>query len=738
MPTIEHTVVGGETLTKIANQYGVSVNDILEHTNEGKKKGNPGYIEDPSAVQAGQVVKVPAATEAAEEAPEAAPPTPLPESAPVWVYGTRKTLLLPPPSVKLDAGNYRRATKELKQIVLHCTASADPLVDTKNAELSLKSASTIIEKDWNPKSASANFIVEREPNCSVVAVVDSLYYRTNHLLDPKVQMCDGSIGVEIVNGGHRLEKATLDVPFTRSTLPDSLRTAWKDKNLYLHARGWVAGSVHNIGEWYYHAYQDGQYDALILLLRYLCAELQIPRKFCYHDASGNLKRYGTGRGRTNFTSSSEVRAFRGILSHCNLDGSKTCGGPALNRNRLYRGITDEWWLPVELDGAERPYYTGPYSSERKLVRWLEDGTQEKTWLFEEANRHIIDGLQDTRSYYDVGSTDSHYNHVEGNQGGHFSAGTNGCWHGGVHFVPSAKQVPQDDEGADQENAEGHANTKVYAAASGTIVAARLSTASDLERRLGSTRFVLIKHAVYPYGPDYSQQPTIVFTLYMHLASLAAEAGEHDDNPEWFNIWRGENPDVDISKVFCPNVEVMVGDHLGSCGRWYTEEPLLHFEVISGKCIPLHPTPALPEGASWGFVPTGNQLRYVQDVSAAPTRHNTYLHLSEWAIEQKDLPEDARDQWDDISKALWYREALGLEAVSGCLPDDGRLVHYHAVTFMRWMNELLNCRQEYAGGAAPFSAEPPPPPPAQPVTASREHEGNPSESTLDGAGFQFSV
>ena len=98
------------------------------------------------------------------------------------------------------------------------------------------------------------------------------------------------------------------------------------------------------------------------------------------------------------------------------------------------------------------------------------------------------------------------------------------WHGGVHFPVS------------------DADPWVYAAASGTIVAARLNpTNTPTDAEFGSQRFILIRHGIYPFTENdpegtgqrinYSEpaqrdrngnptNPVYIFSLYMIHLSLA--------------------------------------------------------------------------------------------------------------------------------------------------------------------------------------------------------------------------
>ncbi len=264
--------------------------------------------------------------------------------------------------------------------------------------------------------------------------------------------------------------------------------------------------------------------------------------------------------------------------NCHKD--KECGGPAMHRNRLFRGIIDEWWLPVDVDGNERPYHMGPFDPQTNVAsyfRW-QNGTLTAE-LFHDANP---DALQETRSYYDLDRTQFYYAKTEDPAlGGTFPIGTNKVWHGGVHFASPL------------------GNPKVYAAASGTIVAARLGSNDAIEKDpdLGSQRFALIRHCVYwqqeadPGGGQriaYGTDPTYFFTLYMHLAPFANLTAADNNNPPWFNYWlRNRAAAADANAVFCPNVPVSVGDWIGQCGTYRTKQ-MLHFEVMAHDELTMAP------------------------------------------------------------------------------------------------------------------------------------------------------
>lgn len=82
------------------------------------------------------------------------------------------------------------------------------------------------------------------------------------------------------------------------------------------------------GQQYYATYTKKQYDSLIVLLRYLTAQYDIPREFLPED-----RRYITGN-------SNDIPNFRGILSHVNYRATgKWDIGPAFDWSRLISGVT---------------------------------------------------------------------------------------------------------------------------------------------------------------------------------------------------------------------------------------------------------------------------------------------------------------------------------------------------------------------------------------------------------------
>jgi N-acetyl-anhydromuramyl-L-alanine amidase AmpD len=76
---------------------------------------------------------------------------------------------------------------------------------------------------------------------------------------------------------------------------------------------------------YYASFTEAQYNSLITLLRYLTARFNIPRRFL-----PLASRYETRN---------DIANFRGIVSHVNFRADKFDIGPALEWDRVIRGVT---------------------------------------------------------------------------------------------------------------------------------------------------------------------------------------------------------------------------------------------------------------------------------------------------------------------------------------------------------------------------------------------------------------
>jgi hypothetical protein len=610
---------------------------------------------------------------------------------PIWLFGKLENFPIYSCGVALAAGQYAHkagvaVTHGKYQIVTHST-------DGNNTGLATVT-------DWNRKAAAneaggAHYVVERAQDRSsaaqaysdVVEVVpsDTVVWQAEILNT-------GSIGIEVANV---CTEFTHLKPGDGQATPDGIRP--KDKNGWLHFKTKPKYPNSNIQSLDFQAYQNEQTLALILLLRSLCMKHRIPRRFLGDTIAQKMQVYWPSGTKSSL---SQLMRFRGLLSHMNCS-DRECSSPALHRNRLFRGIIDEWWLPVELDGTERPYYMGPFDPQPNMpsfFRWNRAHVLQKE-LFHDADP---DALQDTHSYYDLDKTQMYYATTEDPAlGGTFPIGANKLWHGGVHF------------------AAPNGNPKVYAAASGTIVAARLGSNEEVENdaSLGSQRFVLIRHTLHwkqeASGSgriDYQQTPTFFFTLYMHLAKFKGDLANEDTyNPPWFNYWlRHRAAAADPNAVFCPDAPVSVGDWLGECGLFRGKQ-MLHFEVMSqfemteapwddpkNKIVDNDSNVICDSSALNNFV-AGANVSLVDILQASrKLRAVKSFHKSEWALTDESglipyLPQrSAATFWKRLKFLMWVQDALKVcPDLSTQLCDaTGMMWQYHPITFMEYANQLV--------------------------------------------------
>lgn len=506
----------------------------------------------------------------------------------------------------------------------------------------------------------------------------------------------------------------------------------------------------------HHWIQDEQYTVLVLLLRYLCIQHRIPRQFFGRGKDEVFRHWLNNSGATPAQQAAfapqkrlfihTLKNYRGILVHRNVSPFKPCPG-IVNRNRLYRGISDEWWLPVNPPRNHwpnalasvtipRPYYSGPFwtppyvaGQPTKPSHFRYNGNLIAGVTYHDAD---LNGLIDTSSYYDVDNVNTYYNLVETRDGGIFPMGANRVWHGGVHLSVD------------------NSDPCVYAATGGTIVAARVSNNTDTENhpKFGSQRFVLIRHCIYRQletDPgqahlganagkriNYSQDPAnlaaggiptnprYVFSLYMHLEGLADKTKGDDRNPPWFNAWRRANPNADVGmdgekgRVFFPNIQVSLGDLLGTAG-FFRAKRMIHFEIIGHRNNEL-------QGPPWNDarlrvedtnenlicdVPTldafvrdrlGDGLDDIDVLAAAPQLRNVKaLHKSEWALTDEAQitslvphPDRRKVLWPHFRRFSWVTEAIAANpALQNQLGDaHGIFWHYHPITFMQHINQLI--------------------------------------------------
>ena len=663
------------------------------------------------------------------------PDVPTPDSPhPIYLFGKLYNFTIYDCGVALVAANFDGTHRQKNQIVLHTTDGSntgDGTVRVWNTQAS--------QPPPNRKLASANFIVQLEEDSqagqlytNVIQVVDSSQTAWHaHAVNYD------SIGIEHTNIGNEWRYARHQETFVAPLHPgDSnprggeTRLRPQDYNRWYHVKragAHVAGDTYatNVSNLDFGtdvmAFDEKQYLSMLLLLRYLCIKHRIPRRFLGDTLPEKMQRWWnfhlTDVDRhgnplhpdiTSPLQQSKLMRFRGILSHINCHWDKICGGPGLHRNRVFRGIIDEWWLPVQFQGNERGYYTGPFDpqvNQASYLRW--DSTGPHLELFHDIS---LSALHETTSYFNFDHLDWYYANGEKIElYGTFPIASNKSWHGGIHLSPPA------------------ANNKVFAAASGTIVAARLGGDHDTEAdpQWGSQRFVLIRHCVYtqtennPGGGsrlNYTVNPKYFFTLYMHLAVFPGDIGAPDpQNPPWFNYWLRHRPSpADANAVFCPNVEVSVGDWLGECGTYFGRR-MIHFEVVSREELTVAPWDNAAHrihDASGSMLCTLPQIdRFVQDRlghgidtvdilrAARDLRVVKSYHKSEWALANADalkpvLPDPfsayRQHYWSRLQHFMWVSDALRVcpDLSSQLCDTTGMMWHYHPITFMQFVNQLV--------------------------------------------------
>lgn len=204
-----------------------------------------------------------------------------------------------------DKSFYYEERNTKTQIVLHFTAGY------------LKGDVAALTKPNN--HVSTPFIIAR--NGTILSMWSSAFW-SYHLgkgaIGGNQNGCKRTIGIEISNIGY-LKK-----------IGDTLMTVYSDKDDYCELEEdfyYTKLETPFREQEYYATFSEKQYDSLIVLLRYLTAEYNIPRNFLPEN-----KRYEVG-------SVSELPNFKGITSHINYRTSgKWDIGPAFDWERVIQGV----------------------------------------------------------------------------------------------------------------------------------------------------------------------------------------------------------------------------------------------------------------------------------------------------------------------------------------------------------------------------------------------------------------
>lgn len=216
------------------------------------------------------------------------------------------------------SGYYYEEKFAKKRIVLHFTAGY------LGGDLT-----TLTKKDYH---VSTPFVIGR--NGAVVRLFSSALW-SYHLgikgtaYGPSGLEDKSSIGIEISNIGPLQESG------------GKLLTIYKDAYCSLaDHEAYIKLDQPYRGYSYFASYTDAQYDSIIILLRYLTTQYQIPRAFLPEE-----KRY---------LPSTDVVNFPGIVSHVNYrETGKWDIGPAFDWARVIDGVQDQTFTPSALAPVAR-------------------------------------------------------------------------------------------------------------------------------------------------------------------------------------------------------------------------------------------------------------------------------------------------------------------------------------------------------------------------------------------------
>jgi hypothetical protein len=472
-------------------------------------------------------------------------------------------------------------------------------------------------------------------------------------------------------------------------------------------------------------FTEEQYATLIPWIKSMCEMHRLPKGFFRDPVTGRENPWiGSDpliRSREPAAVRDEwierARAFDGIVGHVNYQNSHHDPGPAMDYYRIKRGVSDDWWYPIELNDTERP------------INYLDRARA--------ADYIALPEYKDPDRFADYITL------TESGSVGFFPIGSNRIWHGGVHFPT------------------GGTARAVYAMAGGRIVAARIAngTVTAMGRTIDlpySRCFVLVRHDVHVrnhgggHEIDYERDSTeIVYSLYMHLAPLRVQRNDagvfqedYDTLPTWLNHYLIDHNDdgaPERGEIFYPDVPVLLSDAIGRTGRYIVgrgRPPVygntVHVEVFTAADVAQF-------GGSWwagagtrvedasGIVCTVQQLidltqrtgDSLQDQRSFGEALRSYRHMafrfrSEWSVgrprditrevwarwpvvRRSVLPTISPDQWEVHMKPLAFQAEMvaagAPRAVVGPYLDDPVVWHVHPLFFMRWMNQRIQMHQQ---------------------------------------------
>ena len=493
-------------------------------------------------------------------------------------------------------------------------------------------------------------------------------------------------------------------------------------------------------------YTEEQQQTMVLWAKCLCEQQQIPKRFFMGPQDGRPSPWiadgdlvgppgapGSDARRLHDERSERAKYHQGIMGHVNVQTNRVDPGPAIDYYRIFRGILDEWWLPVDPGGGTR------------ALDYLDAG-------------RVADYMRLER-YRGEDDRQRLYRQIESGAVGFFPFGENRVWHGGVHLTGAGP---------------------VYAMANGVVVCARVTNGSYnmLSAPRGTTVsrcFVLVRHDVHVLDQasvasphwrgtrtliDYRANSTrVIYSLYMHLEPYVDQPaggapppagartisrdtqGRYATNwnqlPWWLNRYLVDHPNeasvVNGGLIF-PNERIELSDVLGWRGTYITGKgsggvpqfgPAAHVEVFTTENPQTFANSPWTSAANRIEDPNADIIcdialvdRLILDMGGdgieasdirdcLPTlRDLAVKFLSEWSLTSKSqlgrrlvswgglITRDVGEVMDDatfnhdVLPLMFHRDmAAGATAADiGPFHGETRVWHLHPLTFMRWMND----------------------------------------------------
>ena len=498
-------------------------------------------------------------------------------------------------------------------------------------------------------------------------------------------------------------------------------------------------------------YTEEQQQTMMLWAKAMCEINRIPKRFFIDPSSGKQQPWirdtdlvgstgtpGSSQRALHNEKTERAKFHQGIMGHINVQTNRLDPGPSVDYYRIRRGISDEWWLPVDSGGGVR------------ALDYLNDTTVSDYMLM--------------KHYRDEGSRQQLYQQMESGAVGFYPFGENRVWHGGTHVTGTGS---------------------VYAMANGVVVCARVSNGnynmdSAPDGTTVSRCFVLVRHDVHVLDDvnvtsahwegnrtiiDYGDNSTrVLYTLYMHLEPYVDQPDEEtetsgrliardtqgryaldwDNLPWWLNRYLIDNPnDANVvnGNVIFPNERIELSDIVGWKGTYITGKgsggtptygSTAHIELFTTE------NPEDFSGSPW--VDVNNRIEdpnddVICDIGLVDglildtdgdgledsdirdclpmLRDKAVKFRSEWSLSNKSQLGQQLVSWgglvtrslgevmddatfnSDILPLMFHADMVagGTLANIGPFFNQTKVWHLHPLTFMRWMNDRVAAHEQ---------------------------------------------